>query len=70
MPNIARFMIILGIVFIMLGAVFLLFPRIPLFKLPGDLIIKKESFTFVFPIATSILLSVVITIIINILLRK
>lgn len=60
----------LGIVFIMLGAVFLLFPQMPLFKLPGDFILKKDNLVFVFPIATSILLSVIVTIIINLLLRK
>jgi hypothetical protein len=70
MPNIARFLIILGVVFIMLGVVFLLFPRIPLFKLPGDFILKKDNLVLVFPIATSILLSVIVTIIINLLLRK
>ncbi|KPL13751.1 hypothetical protein AMJ74_04680 [candidate division WOR_3 bacterium SM1_77] len=70
MPNIARFLIILGVVFIMLGVVFLLFPRIPLFKLPGDFILKKDNLVLVFPIATSILLSIIVTIIINLLLRK
>jgi hypothetical protein len=70
MPNIARFLIILGVVFIMFGVGFLLFPRIPFFKLPGDFILKKNNLVIVFPIATSILLSVIVTIIINLLLRK
>ena len=70
MHNIARFLIMLGVVFVVLGAVFLLFPKIPLFKLPGDFIIRKDNFVAVFPLATSILLSVILTIIINLLLRR
>ena len=70
MQSIARFLIVLGIVFVALGVLFLLFPKFPLFKLPGDFIIRKDNFVAVFPVATSILLSVVLTLIINLLLRK
>ena len=70
MTSIARFLIVLGVVLIMLGTVFLLFPRIPLFKLPGDFILKKGNLVLVLPVVTSILLSVIVTIIINLLLRK
>ena len=70
MPNIARFLIVLGLVFIILGAIFLLFPKFPLLKLPGDYVLKRDNFVLVFPLATSILLSIIITIVINLLLRK
>ncbi|MGD9379239.1 MAG: DUF2905 domain-containing protein [candidate division WOR-3 bacterium] len=70
MYTIARFLIILGAVFVVLGVVFLFFPRAPLFKLPGDFIIRKDNFVAVFPVATSILLSVILTIVINLLLRR
>lgn len=70
MYNIARFLIVLGVVFVFLGIAFLLFPRFPLFRLPGDFIIRKDNFVAVLPVATSLLLSVILTIIINLLLRK
>jgi len=41
----------------------------PLGRLPGDIIIKKENFTFYFPIVTTLLLSLVLTLTIGLLLR-
>ena len=34
---------------------------VPLFKLPGDFYVKRGNFTFYFPLATSILLSIILT---------
>lgn len=74
MPDISglgKFFIIFGIIFLIIGILLLISPKIPfLGKLPGDILIKRDNFTFYFPLATSILLSIIITIIINILLRK
>jgi len=39
-------------------------------KLPGDIIVRGKSFAFYFPVATMIILSVVLTIILNLLFRK
>ena len=38
-------------------------------KLPGDIIIKKENFTFYFPVVTSILLSVILTVVLYLIGR-
>jgi len=66
-------LILAGIVFIVFGAIFVIFGRVPfLGKLPGDIVVHKKNFTVYFPVATSILISVVLTailIIIN-LIRK
>lgn len=74
MPDISglgKFFIIFGIIFLIIGILLLISTKIPfLGKLPGDILIKRDNFTFYFPLATSILLSIIITIIINILLRK
>ena len=70
MQSIARFLIVLGILLVALGVAFLIFPKFPLFKLPGDFIIRKDNFVAVFPVATSILLSVILTLILNLLMRK
>jgi len=65
-----KVLILAGIIIIILG-VFLLFgDKIPLIgKLPGDIIVKKKNFTFYFPIATSIILSLLISLILY-LFRK
>jgi hypothetical protein len=57
-----RFLILLGAILIVVGVLVHLTGRIPwLGRLPGDFVIKRENFTFYFPIATSILLSIVLT---------
>lgn len=62
--HIGRFLIITGIVFAAIGGLIFLSGRIPwIGKLPGDIIIQKKNFTLYIPIATSILLSIIITII-------
>jgi len=70
MQSIARFLVVLGIILIITGIVFLTFPKIASFRLPGDIIIRKGNFTFMFPIATCIVLSVILAIILNLFLRK
>jgi len=60
----ARVIIILGIVLIIAGLVILLIQKAPFFgKLPGDLVIRKEHFTFYFPLATSIVISIIVSLI-------
>lgn len=68
---IARFLIITGFVIIILGALLLLSGKIPwIGKLPGDFVIQRKNFIFYFPLATSILLSLLLTLIFWILGRK
>ena len=59
--NAAKFFIVIGIIFIIIGILFLLNIKIPFGKLPGDIVIKKENFTFAFPLMTSIIASVVLS---------
>jgi len=42
----------------------------PLGRLPGDILVRKGNFTFYFPVITSILLSIVLTILLNFFVRK
>jgi hypothetical protein len=59
---VGKILIIAGAAIIILGVALLFFGRIPLAgKLPGDIIIKKKNFTVYFPVATSILFSLVLT---------
>ena len=57
-----KLIIYIGIILIVLGVLIQFFPKIPLLgKLPGDIIIKRENFSFYFPLATSIILSVILS---------
>jgi hypothetical protein len=63
MPGIGKMLIILGIILIIVGIGFLMGDKIPYIgKLPGDIMIKKERFSFYFPITTSIIISIILTI--------
>ncbi len=60
----ARIIIVLGIVLVLVGLIMLFAQKLPfLGKLPGDILIKKEHFTFYFPLATSIIISIIISLI-------
>ncbi len=64
MHDIGRFLIIVGIIIVAVGGLFLLSGRLPwIGKLPGDLIIQRKNFTLYFPLATSILLSIIISLV-------
>jgi len=57
-----RFLVITGIVIAAVGGLLLLSARVPwIGRLPGDIMIQRKNFTFYFPLATSILLSLVLT---------
>jgi len=66
MNSVAKFFVILGIVFILIGVLLFVVPKVPLLgKLPGDIYIKKENFTFYFPITTCIILSILFSLILS-----
>jgi hypothetical protein len=71
LQDIGKLLIILGLVMIAVGALFALSGKVPwLGRLPGDIIIRKKTFTFYFPLATSILLSLILTFIFWLIRRK
>lgn len=63
----AKFLILAGFVLVGLGLV--LMTGFPLGRLPGDFVIRRGSFTFYFPLATSILVSVILTVLFTFLRR-
>jgi hypothetical protein len=68
--NMGKFIIIIGVILILIGLIMQFTDKIPwIGRLPGDILIKKENFTFYFPLVTSIVLSIVISLIIY-LIRK
>ncbi len=61
--HIGRLLMIIGLVVALIGALVMLSVKIPwIGKLPGDILIQKKNFTFYFPLATSILISILLTI--------
>jgi len=69
MENIARYLIIGGIVLILIGGGVYLAAKfgIPLGRLPGDIRIEGENGSFYLPLTSSILVSVILTIILNLI---
>jgi len=64
MNPIAKFLILSGLVLVGAGLLFLVFDKIPwMGKLPGDIVIKREKFTFYFPLVTCLIISAIISII-------
>ena len=73
MQTIGKFLIIVGICIILIGTFFIVFSRLKipfLGKLPGDILIKRENFTFYFPLTTSILISVLLSVIVYFFFRR
>lgn len=71
MQAIGKTLIIFGIILVGIGLFFTFFNNLPfLGKLPGDIYIRKKNFTFYFPLATSIILSIIISVILYIIRKK
>ncbi|MGI6413788.1 MAG: DUF2905 domain-containing protein [Syntrophomonadaceae bacterium] len=72
METIARVIIGLGLIITIMGVIFFLASKLGLgnLRLPGDIIIKKGNFTFFFPVVTCIIISIVLSIILNLFARR
>ncbi len=66
LEGVGKLFLILGAVFLALGVLFTLAGRAGwIGRLPGDIRIDRENFSFYFPLATCILLSVILTLLLN-----
>ncbi len=63
-----RLLIAGGLVLVALGVIFLITGRLP--RLPGDLVIQRPNVTVYFPLGMMILVSLVLTFLLNLLLRR
>ena len=70
LEGLGRVLIGAALVLLVIGGLLLLLGRLGLERLPGDLVFRRGSFTAYFPIGLMILLSVVGTIVLNVLLRR
>lgn len=71
MTGLGKLLIVLGIVLVFLGVLLTLMGRahLPLGRLPGDIVYRGKNTTFYFPLATSILLSVILTLVLYVVNR-
>ncbi|HHW20369.1 MAG TPA: DUF2905 domain-containing protein [Thermodesulfovibrio thiophilus] len=62
MNEIGKVLIVIGIIIIIMGLLMIAADKLSFIgKLPGDIVIKKKNFVFYFPLATSILLSIILS---------
>ena len=71
MQDLGRFLIVVGAAAILIGVLLVLVPRLPwLGRLPGDILIRRGTFTFYFPLVTCVVVSVILTLILNLFGRR
>jgi hypothetical protein len=69
--DLGRSLIVFGAIAILIGLVLLVAPRIPgLGRLPGDILVRRDNFTFYFPLATGLIVSIVVTLLLNLFGRR
>jgi hypothetical protein len=71
MVDIGRLIVALGIALVVIGGIIMLLARtgLPLGRLPGDILYRGKNTTFYFPLATSILLSILFSVIMFLISR-
>jgi ribose/xylose/arabinose/galactoside ABC-type transport system permease subunit len=62
MGEIGKILIGIGAITVVVGLILFLVGKTPLGRLPGDFIVRRENFTFIFPVATCIIISVVLSV--------
>ncbi|MDD3894694.1 MAG: DUF2905 domain-containing protein [Syntrophomonadaceae bacterium] len=72
LSGLAKIMIALGLILIIFGIVMLIISKYGCngFRLPGDILIQKENYTFYFPLTTAIIISIILTIVFNLISRR
>ncbi len=71
LSHLGRFLILIGLMIVLLGLLLTFAGKVPYIgRLPGDIIIQRKNFTFYFPLATSILLSLLLTLLLWILSKR
>jgi Protein of unknown function (DUF2905) len=65
MVEIGRMLLVLGVALVVIGGIVVLLGRtgLPLGRLPGDIVYRGKNTTFYFPLATSIVLSILLSVI-------
>ncbi|WP_407147279.1 DUF2905 domain-containing protein [Bradyrhizobium sp. ORS 86] len=59
----SRTLIVLGVVLVVMGICWPLIGRLGLGRLPGDIVIQRPNFSFYFPLMTSLIISIVLSVV-------
>ncbi|MFQ5465587.1 MAG: DUF2905 domain-containing protein [Thermodesulfobacteriota bacterium] len=71
MVGMGRFLIFTGVIIVIVGLVFVMAPKVPwLGRLPGDIYYRKDNFSFYFPITTSIIASLLVSLVVYLISRR
>lgn len=69
--GLGRTLILFGLILVAVGAFIVLAGKLPgIGRLPGDILVRRGSFTFYMPLATSLILSLLLTLILNLIFRR
>ncbi len=69
-PELGRILLIIGVVLVVVGGLAILGVRLPFGRLPGDIAIEGERGGIYVPIVTMIIVSVVLTVLVNLFVRR
>lgn len=70
METFGKAVILVGVVVVVIGLVIYALARLVGGWLPGDLVVRRGGWTIAFPIVTSLVVSVVLTVLLNLFLRR
>ena len=70
LSGLGRILLIVAVVIAVVGVILILAGRGLIPRLPGDIAIERKNFRFYFPLGTSILVSLVLTLLLNLFLRR
>jgi hypothetical protein len=70
MSELGRALLLFGAVLLLVGGALLVADKLGLGRLPGDFVVERKGFRLYAPIATSILVSLVLTVVLNLVFRK
>ena len=70
MGQVGRALLLFGVVLLVVGGALIVAEKLGLGRLPGDIVVERKGFRLYVPIATSIVLSIVLTALLNLFFRK
>ena len=69
--SLGKLLIVFGVVLALLGGLLLLVGKVPVLgRLPGDIVIRRENWSFYFPLTTSIVISILLTLLFSFFGRR
>jgi Protein of unknown function (DUF2905) len=69
-PDVGRILLVIGLVLVVVGGLAVLGVRLPFGRLPGDIAVEGERGGIYIPIATMVVLSIILTVLVNLFLRR